>query len=441
MLLKKYALIMVLLIGMVVFSGQYSAAQSNPLCSITLRGSSTISLQSLFPGVDKNKFDFNGRDNQIEGSTSWHDNFANCNNGTIFESSSWGSFWSKNIANVSTWTAGTSYNSNVKQSDVVKLQTYINSKCSLGLTPDGKIGIKTLNAAMICNTLKESGTSNLPTDGTQNGSTTNGGTQNSTICEQKFTTLFEQVKSNVKVESNQCCYINTSSSSSNSSWQLSADKKQATYSSISIPVCTTSSAGDGTANGGQQGNGADNSNGGGTPNAPTASCFKNPLPNGYNYTNNFTWNGEGQGDGCSCKSGYKKITKQIQNDKGVQDTVSVCEKCDPKKCNCGIKLNTNIPFIGRCIMYGNTNNTGLSGDVTTVNSVSAFPILMGAIIRILVSAILLVCFGTLIVGGFMMTVPDQYKTGKGLVMKVVYTIAALGSLGIILYLVNPNFFK
>ena len=59
----------------------------------------------FFCKVDKNKFDFNGRDNQIEGSTSWHDNFANCNNGTIFESSSWSSFWSKNIANVSTWTA------------------------------------------------------------------------------------------------------------------------------------------------------------------------------------------------------------------------------------------------------------------------------------------------------------------------------------------------
>ena len=331
---------------------------STPLCSITLRWSSTISLQSLFPWVDKNKFDFNGRDNQIEGSTSWHDNFANCNNGTIFESSSWSSFWSKNIANVSTWTAWTSYNSNVKQSDVVKLQTYINSKCSLWLTPDGKIGIKTLNAAMICNTLKESWTSNIPTDWT-NGMTgwTNGMT----------------------------------------GWW--------------------------------------------TPNASTASCFKNPLPNWYNYTNNFTWNGEWQGDGCSCKSGYKKITKQIQNDKGVQDTVSVCEKCDPKKCNCGIKLNTNIPFIWRCIMYGNTNNTWLSWDVTTVNSVSAFPILMGAIIRILVSAILLVCFGTLIVWWFMMTVPDQYKTGKWLVMKVVYTIAALWSLWIILYLVNPNFFK
>ncbi len=120
---------------------------------------------------------------------------------------------------------------------------------------------------------------------------------------------------------------------------------------------------------------------------------------------------------------------------------SLCEKCDIEKCNCGIKLNTNIPFIGRCIMNEKTNNVGQSGNVTTVNTLNAFPILMGALIKLLMSIIMLVCFGSLIVWWFMMTVPDQYETGKWLIKKVIRTIVALWSLWTILYLINPNFFS
>ena len=171
------------------------------------------------------------------------------------------------------------------------------------------------------------------------------------------------------------------------------------------------------------------------------SCFDKPT--GYEYTDStFTWNGEGKNDKCTCQSNYKKVSKSIRNTTtNAIDTVSVCEKCDIDKCNCGVKLNTNIPFIGRCIMYGNTNNTWMSGDVTTVNAISAFPILMTGMIRLLMGVILVVCLGTIIVGWFMMTVPWQYETGKWLVMKVVWTIVALGSLWLILYLINPNFFK
>ena len=118
----------------------------------------------------------------------------------------------------------------------------------------------------------------------------------------------------------------------------------------------------------------------------------------------------------------------------------LCEKCDMKKCNCGIKLNTNIPFIGRCIMNKQTNNVWQSGDVMTVNSLNAFPILMWALIKLLMSIIMIVCFASLIVWGFMMTVPDQYDTWKWIIKKVVWTIVALWSLWTILYLINPNFF-
>ena len=148
---------------------------------------------------------------------------------------------------------------------------------------------------------------------------------------------------------------------------------------------------------------------------------------------------------CSCASEYKKVQKTHlfnSSDWQLTTNIAVCEKCDPITCNCGVKLNTSIPFIGSCLMYGNTNNQNENGDgTTTVNSINAFPILMGALIRLLVSVILLACFGALIVGWFMMTVPEQFKTGKGLVMKVVWTIVALWSLWLILYLINPNFFK
>ena len=138
-------------------------------------------------------------------------------------------------------------------------------------------------------------------------------------------------------------------------------------------------------------------------------------------------------DACTnwCWNGYTEVKKWW---------IAICEKCDLKKCNCGIKLNTNIPFIGRCIMNQQTNNVWQSGDVMTVNSLNAFPILMWALIKLLMSIIMIVCFASLIVWWFMMTVPDQYDTGKWIVKKVIRTIVALWSLWTILYLINPNFF-
>lgn len=97
-------------------------------------------------------------------------------------------------------------------------------------------------------------------------------------------------------------------------------------------------------------------------------------------------------------------------------------------------------------MYGDTNQTNdaqyTNGDDSTivVNSLNAFPVLMGGLVKILMTAIILICFGSLIVAGVMMTVPGQYDDGKKLIMKVVYAIAATGAAGTILYLVNPNFF-
>lgn len=72
-----------------------------------------------------------------------------------------------------------------------------------------------------------------------------------------------------------------------------------------------------------------------------------------------------------------------------------CEQCDPEICNCGVKLNTDVPFIGKCLQYG--SETSSADGATTVTAQSAFPFLMGALIRLLLGVILIICFGTLIV--------------------------------------------
>lgn len=140
---------------------------------------------------------------------------------------------------------------------------------------------------------------------------------------------------------------------------------------------------------------------------------------------------------CSCPPNTQE---KIMRTGG--QTVAYCEICDAEKCNCGTKLNTSIPFIGRCIMYKKTNNTNQWWtDTVSINALNAFPVLMGSLMKILMSLILLVAFGSLIVAGVMMTVPDQYESGKKLIWKVVYAIALLWLSGTILYLINPNFFK
>lgn len=57
---------------------------------------------------------------------------------------------------------------------------------------------------------------------------------------------------------------------------------------------------------------------------------------------------------CKCDSNYKRV-RDLNGER--------CEVCDPVKCNCGVKLNTNVPFIGRCILYGQTNDVGDSNFV------------------------------------------------------------------------------
>lgn len=77
--------------------------------------------------------------------------------------------------------------------------------------------------------------------------------------------------------------------------------------------------------------------------------------------------------------------------------------------------------------------TNGNDDTVVVNPLNAFPVLMTWIVKILMTLILLICFGALIVAGVMMTIPEQYDTGKWLIKKVVVAIALLWLSGTIRY--------
>ncbi len=101
--------------------------------------------------------------------------------------------------------------------------------------------------------------------------------------------------------------------------------------------------------------------------------------------------------------------------------------------NIGIPLNTSIPFIGRCV----SKSSGAEGDDSSLN---AFPQIISAATKMLVTVILLVSFVMIVVGGVQWASWDA-KSGKAKITKVAIGIAMLGMMGAILRLINPNFFK
>lgn len=105
-------------------------------------------------------------------------------------------------------------------------------------------------------------------------------------------------------------------------------------------------------------------------------------------------------------------------------------------CENGIKLNTKVPFVGDCIKFGDG-----AGEV---NSITAFPILMWGLTKIMMTAILIFSFLMVIVWGTMMVSWavwwSNYDKGKKMVMNVLIALILLGTSGLILKLINPNFF-
>ena len=113
-----------------------------------------------------------------------------------------------------------------------------------------------------------------------------------------------------------------------------------------------------------------------------------------------------------------------------------CQSCkDPGVC-CGIELNTNVPFIGKCIEYTSDNR---SSEEMNVTEATAFPVLMWSLMKILITVILIVSFVLIIVGGILIATGNP-SWGKKMIMKVVVGIAILWVMWVVLRLINPNFF-
>lgn len=103
---------------------------------------------------------------------------------------------------------------------------------------------------------------------------------------------------------------------------------------------------------------------------------------------------------------------------------------EPLNCT-WVTLNTDIPFVGRCIESSEKEK--------------AFPRLMKWMTKMVMTLILTTWFLLIIAGWVMMTMwwadKAMFDKWKKLVIKVGIWIALLWASWIILHLINPNFFK
>ena len=114
---------------------------------------------------------------------------------------------------------------------------------------------------------------------------------------------------------------------------------------------------------------------------------------------------------------------------GTAPTSTQTQSSCPNWC-CWIKLNTNFPIIWNCIET--------KADKT--NPTNAFPYMIWALTKIIMSVILVVCFILVIVAGIMRAA-DKPKEWKELLKKVAIAILLLWFSWVILRLINPNFFS
>ena len=97
----------------------------------------------------------------------------------------------------------------------------------------------------------------------------------------------------------------------------------------------------------------------------------------------------------------------------------------------GIKLNTDFPLIWNCIELKGNNK---------INPTEAFPTMVAALTKIVMSVILVVCLILIIVWGIMIASDNKIWQWKNLIKKVAIVILLLWFSSLILKLINPNFF-
>ena len=117
--------------------------------------------------------------------------------------------------------------------------------------------------------------------------------------------------------------------------------------------------------------------------------------------------------------------------------------CDSSNRCCWIQLNTVVPFIWDCIeLDTNSNNE----NTTSVNSMTAFPVLMQWLMKIMMSVIMVFSFIMVIVSWLMMTVwampkSSSFDKWKNIFKNVLISLILLWCSWLILSLINPSFFK
>ena len=115
--------------------------------------------------------------------------------------------------------------------------------------------------------------------------------------------------------------------------------------------------------------------------------------------------------------------------------------CDSSVKCCWIKLNTVVPFIWDCIELDTDSSRS---DTISVNSVTAFPILMQWLMKIVMSVIMVFSFIMLIVAWLMMTAwafkNTSFDKWKTILKNVIISLILLWCSWLILSLINPSFF-
>lgn len=105
---------------------------------------------------------------------------------------------------------------------------------------------------------------------------------------------------------------------------------------------------------------------------------------------------------------------------------------------CGIRLNTDFPFIGKCIGVTADNGNGAT-------QIDAFPRLAGWLMKLIITIIMVISVLMIVAAGVMMTTggydKSNYTKGVTWIKAVAQAMALLWASGVILKLINPNFFR
>lgn len=149
---------------------------------------------------------------------------------------------------------------------------------------------------------------------------------------------------------------------------------------------------------------------------------------------------------CTCESKYKNcencMIEWIFNWVEDPEHLCACKYFDH------IYLNTDIPFIWQCILKRpaikwNPNDTVSSSNLPNLDT--AFPRILSGISRLIQSLILVFGFVAIVVAGFMISAGGMSESSKtkwvNILKWVMIALILLGASGIILRLINPNFFR